>query len=78
MAIIAHLSDKQLSYNSVEMTEKSCFLMVAHSGFGPGYLLWTGATLEPQKQLLTVHSVFSKPMYFHSYALYIEIRYWHL
>ena len=29
MAIIAHLSDTKLSYNSVEMTQKSCFLMVA-------------------------------------------------
>ena len=36
MAIIAHLSDKKLSYNSVEMTQKSCFLMVAQPGFGPG------------------------------------------
>ena len=46
MAIIAHLSDKTLFYNSVEMTQKSCFLMVAepglvpaqepHPGFGPG------------------------------------------
>ena len=36
MAIIAHLSDKKLSYNSVEMTQKSCFLVVAQLGFGPG------------------------------------------
>ena len=28
MAIIGHLSDKKLSYNSVEITQKSCFLMV--------------------------------------------------
>ena len=31
--------------------------------FGPG------TTLKPQKQLLTEHSVFSKPRYFHSNAL---------
>ena len=36
MAIIAHLSDKKLSDNSVEMTQKSCFLMVAQPGFGLG------------------------------------------
>ena len=36
MAIIAHLSDIKLSYNSVEMTQKSCFLMVAELGIGPG------------------------------------------
>ena len=36
MAIIAHLSDKKLSYNSVEMTQKSCFpVVVAQPGFGP-------------------------------------------
>ena len=35
-AIIARLSDKDLSYNSVEMTQKSCFLMVAEPGFGVG------------------------------------------
>ena len=29
MAIIAGLSDKELSYNSVKMTQKSCFLLVA-------------------------------------------------
>ena len=39
MAIIAHLSDKKLSYNSVEMTRKSCFLVVSQRGFGPGSLL---------------------------------------
>ena len=39
MAIIAHLSDKILSYNSVEMSQKSCFLVAAQPGFGPGSLL---------------------------------------
>ena len=36
MAIIARSRDKHLSYNSVEMTQKSYFLMVAKPGFGPG------------------------------------------
>ena len=35
-AIIAGLSDKDNSYNYVEMTQKSCFLMVADQGFGHG------------------------------------------
>ena len=35
MAIIAGLSDKNLSCNAVEITQKSCFLMIAESGFGP-------------------------------------------
>ena len=35
MAIIASLSDKN-SNNSVKMTQKSCFLVVAEPGFGPG------------------------------------------
>ena len=34
-AIIAGLSDKRLSLNSVKMTQRSCFLMVAVTGFGP-------------------------------------------
>ena len=33
---LAHLSDKTLCYNFVEMTQKSCFLMVAEPGFGTG------------------------------------------
>ena len=48
------------------MTQKSCFLMVAEPGFE--------ATLKLQKQLLTEHSVFSKPRYFHSYAVCAIIR----
>ena len=36
MAIIVGLSDKNLSYNSVKMTQKSCFLIVAEPVFGPG------------------------------------------
>ena len=48
MAIIAHLSDKKLSYNSVEMTQKSRFLMVAEPGFGPGsgasFWIWSRLT----------------------------------
>ena len=32
MAIIASLSDKKFK----QMTQKSCFLVVAESGFGPG------------------------------------------
>ena len=40
MAIIAGLSPhKKLSYNSVNMTRKSCFLMVAEPGFGPGSVM---------------------------------------
>ena len=35
MAIIASLSDKN-SNNSVKMTQKSCFLVDAKPGFGPG------------------------------------------
>ena len=56
---------------TVKMTQKSCFLMVAEPGFGPRScsLLLTGTTLRPQKQLLTEHSVFSKPRYIHSNAL---------
>ena len=38
MAIIAGLNDKNLSYNSVKMTQKSCFLMVAEPGFGFDYI----------------------------------------
>ena len=45
MAIIAELSDKNLSYNSVKMTQKSCFLMVAESGFGLGSC--RAVSLEP-------------------------------
>ena len=45
MTIIAHLSDEKLSSNSVEMTQKSCFLVVAQPGFGPGsgasFLIWS-------------------------------------
>ena len=47
MAIIAHLSDKKLSCNSVEMTQNSCFLMVAEPGVGPG----SGASLWIWSQL---------------------------
>ena len=36
MAILAGLSDKAFSYNSVEITQISCFLLVAEQGFGPG------------------------------------------
>ena len=36
MAMIAGLSDKNVSYNSVKMTQKSCFLLVAEPGFGLG------------------------------------------
>ena len=36
VAIITGLSDKKLSLNSVKMTQKSCFLMVAEPGFDPG------------------------------------------
>ena len=45
--IIAHLSDEKLSYNSVEMTQISCFLMVAEPGFGPGSgaLSWISSRL---------------------------------
>ena len=43
-------------------------------GFCTGSLLWTGTTLKPQKQLLTERSVFSKPMYFHSYAPKLRIN----
>ena len=34
MAIIAGLSDKELAYNSVEITQISCFLMVSEQVFG--------------------------------------------
>ena len=36
MAIIVCLRDENLSYNSVKVTQKACFLVVAESGFGPG------------------------------------------
>ena len=36
MAIIAGLSDKEFFYNSVEITQISCVLLVAEQGFGPG------------------------------------------
>ena len=42
MAIIAGLSDKDISCNSVKMTQKLCFLMVAEPGFGPGSVWGTG------------------------------------
>jgi len=51
MAIIARLSDKKLSYNSVEMTQKSCFLMVSEPGFGPG----SGASLWIWSRLTAVN-----------------------
>ena len=35
MAIIASLSDKKIQ-TTVKMTQKSCFLVVAEPGFGPG------------------------------------------
>ena len=35
MAIIAVLSDKEFSYNSVEITQISCFLLVDEQGFDP-------------------------------------------
>ena len=35
MAIIAGLSDKEFFYNSVEITQISCFLLVAEHWFGP-------------------------------------------
>ena len=51
MANIAHLSDRKLSYNSVEMAQKSCFLMVAEPGFGPG----SGASLWIWSRLTAVN-----------------------
>ena len=82
MAIIVHLSDKKLSYNSGNDTKimfsNGCWAWILsrlrslilglvpaqepHSWFGTGSLLWTGTTLKPQKQLLTVlrAQVFSK------------------
>ena len=33
---MAGLSNKELSYNSVEISQISCFLMAAEQGFGPG------------------------------------------
>ena len=38
MAIIAGLSDNEYSHNSVEITQISCFPLVAKQGFGPGSL----------------------------------------
>ena len=56
MDIIACLKDKNLSYNSVKMIQKSCFLIVAKPGLG----YQTGTILKQQKQLLTEHSEYSQ------------------
>ena len=64
MAIIASLSDNKLSYNSVKMAHK-----IMYSNSCKSLDLVPAQGSEPQKQLLTEHSVFSKPRYFHSNAL---------
>ena len=50
MAIIVGLSDREFSYNSVEITQISCFLLVAEQGFGPGSVGCNGTEPGPQKQ----------------------------
>ena len=45
MDIIVCLSDEKLSYISVEITQISCFLLIA--GFGPGLVGCFGIVLGP-------------------------------
>ena len=47
MALIAGLNDKELSYNSVEITQISCFRMSAAQEFGPGSVGCYGAESGP-------------------------------
>ena len=58
MAIIATLSDENLSYNSVKITQTSCFLIGCYGtepGFAPGLVGWNHS--KATKQLLIEHNV---------------------